>query len=285
MESKIIKQIGNEKLRLGEGPVWDCEGKVLYYVDIEGRKIGCFHPGTGKHFFLKTEKMVGCIVLDKDGNLIAAEEDTLVHIKPSTGERKNIAALGIREGIRFNDGKCDCRGRFWVGTMAIDQDASYAKGCGSLYRYEKGVWESVLNGMSIPNGIAFSPDNHTMYHIDTPARQIDSYDFEPETGKVSNKKTAVRIERDGNPDGMAIDREGMLWVALWGGYGVARYNPQTGEMLEFVPLPDKNVSCCAFGGEDGDVLYITTAMDEDGEGGYLYEWKADVKGPAPYRFR
>lgn len=284
MREKEAKRLGNEKLWLGEGPVWDSIRNVLYYVDIEGKKIGCYEPRTGEHTFLKTEKMPGCIVLEEDGNLIAAEGDTLVRINPSKGEREDIAVLELPEGLRFNDGKCDCRGRLWVGTMAIDQNASYAKGCGSLYCFSEGRASAVLNGMSIPNGIAFSPDNRIMYHIDTPSRKIDSYDFDPETGGLSNKRTAVHIERDGNPDGMAIDCEGMLWVALWGGYGVARYNPKTGRQLKFVPLPDRNVSCCTFGGEGGDILYITTAMDEDGGGGYLYEWKADVKGPAPYRF-
>ena len=285
METREVRRMGKEQLRLGEGPVWDNVRKVLYYVDIEGKKIGCYNPSTETHTFLKTEKMPGCIVPAEDGNLIAAEENTLVHVNSSTGEREVTAVLDIPEGLRFNDGKCDCKGRLWVGTMAIGQSAPYAEGCGSLYCYRPGKAEAVLEGMSIPNGIAFSPDNRTMYHIDTPTRQIDSYDFDPETGRISNKKTTVRIDRDGNPDGMAIDCEGMLWVALWGGYGVARYQPQTGRLLEFVPVPDRNVSCCTFGGENGNILYITTAMDEDGNGGYLYEWKADVKGPAPYRFR
>lgn len=169
--------------------------------------------------------------------------------------------------------------------MAIDQGAPYASGCGSLYRYEKEAEAKVLGGMSIPNGIAFSPDNRVMYHIDTPTRRIDSYSFDVETGSLSGKKTAVRVKRAGNPDGMTIDCDGMLWVALWGGRGVARYNPLTGEELQFVQVPDQNVSCCTFGGEEGDVLYITTAEDEEGNGGFLYEWKAGVKGSEPYRFR
>lgn len=281
---KEPKRIGNEKLRLGEGPVWDSGRKVLYYVDIEGKKIGCYNPRTKEHAFLKTEKMPGCIVPDGEGGLIAAEENMLVHIKPSTRERKTVATMDIPQGLRFNDGKCDCRGGLWVGTMAIDQNAPYARGCGSLYCYREGRMEAVQGGMSIPNGIAFSPDNHTMYHIDTPTRRIDSYAFEPETGRISDKRTAVRIERDGNPDGMTIDCEGMLWVALWGGSGVAQYHPRTGEMLKFVALPDRNVSCCTFGGEGGDILYITTAMDEDGSGGHLYEWRTDTKGAGPFPF-
>lgn len=283
-EEKEARRILDRQLKLGEGPVWDSAEKVLYYVDIEGKSIGCYNPRTREHTFLETEKMPGCIVSNCRGSLVAAEQDRLVEVNPKTGKRCVLDRLELPEGLRFNDGKCDCRGRLWVGIMAIDQDAPYAKGCGSLYRYEEGRWEAVLEGMSIPNGIAFAPDDRTMYYIDTPTRRIDSYRFDPETGTLSGKRTAVRIERDGNPDGMTIDCEGMLWVALWGGCGVGRYDPETGALLEFVSVPDRNVSCCTFGGADMDVLYITTAMDEEGQGGYLYEWKAGVKGAAPYRF-
>lgn len=276
--------ISEKKLRLGEGPVWDSRRNRLYYVDIEGREIGCYNPQTGKHTYMRTEKMVGCVVLDEDGNLIAAEEDTLVHIDVCSGERRKIAVFDLPGGLRFNDGKCDCMGRLWVGTMAIDQNAPYAEGCGALYRYENGKADAVLGEMSIPNGIAFSPDNRIMYHIDTPTRKIDSYAFDAATGILSDKKTAVRIGRPGNPDGMTIDCEGMLWVALWGGFGIARYDPRTGEELQFVPLPDSNVSCCTFGGEEGNILFITTAEDEEGNGGCIYQWKAGVRGPEPYLF-
>lgn len=280
----MLKCISKRPLVLAEGPVWDPRKKVLYYVDIEGKSIGRYHPENGLHTLWETEEMVGCVVLDGQGNLIAAEKDRLVRMDPQTGSRTVIARFPTESGFRFNDGKCDCAGRLWVGTMAVDQSAPYAAGGGALYRYDKGEPVKVLEGLTIPNGIAFSADNTVMYHIDTPTRQICSYRFDAESGALSEKRVAVRVEREGSPDGMTIDREGKLWVALWGGWGVARYDPATGEELAFVPVPDKHVSCCSFGGENMDLLYITTAMDEEGKGGFLYEWKADVKGTAPERF-
>lgn len=281
----MLKRISEKKLQLGEGPVWDAEQKLLYYVDIEGKEIGCYDPGSGRHVFWKTQEMPGCIVLDGQGNLISAEKDMLVRLNTRTDKREIIARFPVKEGLRFNDGKCDCRGRLWVGTMAIDQSASYAAGCGALYRYEGGEPVKVLEGLSIPNGIAFSGDNSTMYHIDTPTRQICSYRFDAETGTLSDRQAVVQVKRKGSPDGMTIDCEGMLWVALWDGYGVVRYDPKTGEELEFVPVPDRYVSCCTFGGEKLNLLYITSAMDEKGKGGYVYEWETDVKGTAPCPFQ
>lgn len=280
----MLKRITEKKLKLAEGPVWDAERGLLYFVDIRGKKVGCYDPGTKEETYWETADLIGCIVPDGAGNLILAERDSLVKLSLQSKEREVIARFPLEKELRFNDGKCDCRGRLWVGTMAIDEDAPYARGCGALYRYAAGRPEKVLEGLTIPNGIAFSEDDRLMYHIDTPTRQICCYRFEKETGALSEKRVAVRIERQGSPDGMTIDCEGKLWVALWGGFGVARYDPETGEELEFIPVPDRNVSCCTFGGEKMNLLYITSAEDAEGKGGAVYEWETKVKGRAPYPF-
>lgn len=279
----MVKRISEKQMVLAEGPVWDEKRQMLYYVDIRGMEIGCYDPKSGLHTFFPMKDMIGCIVLDGEGNLIAAQKDMLVRLDPMTGEQRELFDFGLEKGLRFNDGKCDCQGRLWVGTMMIDEGSPRAKGSGALYRYEKRKAVKVLDGMTIPNGIAFSEDNRFFYHIDTPTGRIDRYRFCAETGELSEKETVVQVEGGGMPDGMTIDREGMLWVALWGGFGVARYHPKTGQRLEFVPVPDRNVSCCTFGGADGSMLYITTARDLDGRGGHLYEYQTQTSGSAACR--
>lgn len=143
----------------------------------------------------------------------------------------------------------------------------------------------MFDKMAISNGIAFSSDNKYMYHIDTPTQCISRYDFDAKTGKLSNKTTAVKVpENEGSPDGMTIDCEGMLWVALWGGYAVARYNPETGEQLLKISVDAENISCCAFGGENMDELFITSAINDNGEGGELFWYQTNTKGMSTYRF-
>lgn len=275
-----------EQAVLGEGPVWDEERKVLFFVDIMGKIINSFNPATVEVKKLDTEKPVGCIVFDRNNNIISAEQNMLVKINPDTKERIGILNFDLENFLRFNDGKCDARGRFWVGTMATDQSHPKAQNCGSLYSFdEKGNIKEVLNKMAIPNGIAFSDDNKYFYHIDTATQQIARYNYDIETGAVSQKTIVVTVpEKEGSPDGMTIDCEGMLWVALWGGYAVARYNPETGEQLAKISVDAENVSCCVFGGENYDELYITSAMNENGEGGELFRYKTNTHGIPAYKF-
>lgn len=271
---------------LGEGPVWDGHRKRLFFVDITGKKINSYDPKTGEIRSIDTQKPVGCIVFDSSNNIISAEQNMLVRIDPDTNERTEILHFDLEDYIRFNDGKCDAFGRLWVGTMAIDQSHPAAKECGSLFcADEKGNIREVLNTMAIPNGIAFSEDNQSFYHIDTATQQIARYDFDVKTGNISNKKTVVTVPaEEGSPDGMTIDCEGMLWVALWGGHAVARYDPATGEQLLKISVDAENVSCCVFGGENLDELYITSAMNDSGDGGELFLYKTSVQGLPAYRF-
>jgi sugar lactone lactonase YvrE len=158
---------------------------------------------------------------------------------------------------RFNDGKCDPAGRFWAGTMSL----SGKKGAGSLYALEAnhGVVLKIPE-VSVSNGLAWSPDQATFYFIDTPSSKITAFDYDNKSGNLSNKRTAVAIPPElGIPDGMTIDAEGMLWVALWNGWGVTRWNPYTGELLQQIKLPVAQVTSCTFGGKELQDLYITTA--------------------------
>lgn len=283
----MVSCIVAHQAQLGEGPIWDSRRQALFYVDITGKEIRCYHPKNGACSAMQTEQMVGCIVPDENGGLLAAEKNTLVRIDPDTGARTPILRISTADYLRFNDGKCDAAGRLWAGTMAADQAHPRAKVCGALYQIEDGAAEKlVFDHMAIPNGIAFDSENRFFYHIDTATQQICRYTLELTSGALSDKRIVVTVPKEeGSPDGMTMDHEGMLWVALWGGSQVARYHPGTGEKLCAIPVPVKNVSCCTFGGEHMDELFITTAMDEDGNGGELYACKTRVHGFAPFPYR
>ena len=160
---------------------------------------------------------------------------------------------------RFNDGKCDPAGRFWAGTLALDGTPEVA----SLYRLDadKSV-HKMLGQVTCSNGIVWTLDNKTMYYIDTALRRVDVFDYDLESGDISGRRTAFAVPSEmGYPDGSTLDSEGMLWVALWQGGAVSRWNPGTGELLQVVKVPAPNVTSCAFGGLGLDRLYITTARN------------------------
>ena len=165
---------------------------------------------------------------------------------------------------RFNDGKCDPAGRFWAGTLSLQGK----RGTCNLWRLDADLSvHKMLEGVSVSNGIVWTADCTTMYYVDTPTRRVDRFDYNHGAGEITNRSVAVRIPDGlGLPDGMTIDSEGMLWVCLWQGGKVSRWDPVTGELLGTIDLPASNVTSCAFGGEDLDQLYITTAritIDEE----------------------
>lgn len=194
-------------------------------------------------------------------------------------------------GTRFNDGKCDPAGRFWAGTMSLGSDPP---GAGSLYVMDTDLSvRRALEKVTISNGIVWSLDHSTMYYIDTPTREVSAFDYDIETGAISNRRAAVTIpEGYGSPDGMAIDVEGMLWVAVWGSSEVSRWDPTSGELLQTISVPATQVTACAFGGPDLDQLYITTArirLDEQAladqpHAGGLFRARPGVRGVEAYEF-
>ena len=161
------------------------------------------------------------------------------------------------KGRRFNDGKCDPAGRFWVGSMHMQQKTGEA----SLYTFDAhGNTEIKKDSVTISNGIVWTADKKTMYYIDTPTAQIKAFDYDNSTGAISNERIAVTVSENlGFPDGMTIDSEDMVWVGMWNGNAVIRLNPKTGEVLQKIEVPAHNVTSCAFGGENLDTLYITSA--------------------------
>lgn len=243
---------------LGEGPVWDAANKSICWVDILTGNIHKFSLSENVHQSIAVKDMIGAVALCVNGDFLAALKSGLAFINRDSGEVKYLhhPEVHLPEN-RFNDGKCDPAGRFWVGTMAQAE----TKGAGSLYMIERDLSHSVkIEGVTVSNGMAWSPDYKTFYYIDTPTFEVVAYDYNMETGNIANRKVAINIpEKEGFPDGMTIDNEGMLWIAHWDGWKVSRWNPVTAEKLLSVALPAARITSCTFGGENLQDLYITSA--------------------------
>jgi len=287
-----VELVVDEQALLGEGPSWDATNKVLYWVNILEKKIFMYDPGTHVNRTIELDQYVGAVVPTESGKLMLALQHGFYTMDLNTEQLTKI--VDPEEHLpdnRFNDGKCDVRGRFWAGTMSLKD----AQGAGSLYCLDvKHNVKTMIQNVTISNGIAWSPDNKVMYHIDTPTRQIAAYDFEVETGIISNKRVVIEVpEEMGNPDGMTADEAGMLWVAKWGGSQIGRWNPNTGERIDSVDVPAPLVTSCSFGGENMDELYITTArvglsdetLQKYPKAGGLFRVKTDVKGQQMHSFK
>ena len=243
---------------LGEGPAWDARAGLLTWVDIRLGRLHFFDPRDGSDRSLDAGESLGCAAPRRDGGLILGLRHAIALLDPSSEKRTRLAEpeAGM-PGNRFNDGKCDPAGRFLAGSM----DDAEVEATGSLYSLAPdGKLKTLLTGLRISNGLAWSPDGRTFYHIDTPDRRVMAYDYDLQTGDIDRPRPAVTLPPElGWPDGMTSDAEGLLWVALWGGAKVTRWDPRTGRLLAEIPIPALNVSCCVFGGEDLTDLYVTTA--------------------------
>ena len=247
----------DEKTILGEGSIWHPKENKLYWIDIEGKILHIYDPVLKVDKQIKVGSRVGTVVPVQSGGALLALQNGIQKIDTKTGKLTFLTNPLIDSNIRFNDGKCDPSGRFWVGTMALD---SRKKG-GVLYRFDKDkTVHLMLDSVSISNGIVWTADKKTMYYNDTPTGTIQAFDYDDTNGNITNRRVAVKIPNGiGAPDGMTIDVEGNLWVALWGGGIVGKFNPLTGELLQKIKVPAPNVSSCAFGGKNLDILFITTA--------------------------
>lgn len=244
----------------GEGPVWDDDRVVLWWVDIPAGLVHRFDPSSGSDASLATGSPVSAVALRRDGTLLAALADRLAILDPETARLETLLTFeaGWRP-LRCNDGKPDAAGRFWIGRMGLDA----APGSGSLLRVESGGRISpVLTGLTQPNGLGWSRDGRTMYHVDSGRLEVRAFPFEPSTGELGEPRTLIRFPDDGSvPDGLAVDADGCLWVARWGAGCIVSVSPE-GELLDRVDLPVSQPSSCAFGGPDLGDLYITTARED-----------------------
>jgi sugar lactone lactonase YvrE len=245
------------KAMLGEGSIWHPKENKLYWVDIEGKTLHIYDPETKTDKEIPVGSRIGTVVPVQDGGVLVALQNGIQKLDTKTGKLSFLMDPLKDSALRFNDGKCDPSGRFWVGTMALDRRRRGAV----LYRFDEDKSIRVmLDSVSISNGIVWTKDKKTMYYNDTPTGTVQAFDYDDKTGAITNRRIAVQIPRgNGSPDGMTIDSEDNIWVALWGGNCVAKFNPRTGELLQKIKVPAQNVSSCAFGGKNLETLYITTA--------------------------
>jgi len=257
MTSKI-EQVVDAECTLGEGAIWDGAQQRLVFVDIEKHLVLLYDPVAGSLRSISAGQRVSTVVPRQDGQLLVALEKSVAVLNPDTETFENVLEIEIDKPYnRFNDGKCDPAGRFWIGTMAMDMQPGKA----GLYRIDKDYSvKRVLWNVTISNGIAWSPDHTRMYYIDTPTRKVDCFDYDPISGDIDNRKTVIEVPASlGFPDGMTIDNQGNLWIAMFEGAAVTCWNPDDGRLVSTFPLPAKNATSCAFGGARLDELYVTTA--------------------------
>ena len=273
---------------VGEGSYWDQVNQRLLWVDILDHKIYAYDPETRSNSGFDLGQDIGTVVMTESGLWAYADQNGIGFFNPKTGEKTDGAKPEEdNTKIRFNDGKCDPRGTFWAGTMAY----SCEKGAGILYEFDgKGKVKQKIMNTTISNGLVWNDVNTKFYFIDSLTYEVHEYDYDINTGDIQNKKVIARInEKIGLPDGMAIDSENHLWVAIFDGGKVFRINPETGETVFEVIVPAPKVTSCAFGGPNLDELYITTACYEMNEeqlaaypySGSLFKVKVPFKGVLP----
>jgi sugar lactone lactonase YvrE len=240
---------------VGEGPLWH-QGRVIW-VDIAKGVVYLLDPESTEREVVEVGQPVGAVAPRAAGGLVAAVQDGFAVVDLESGRSQMLIEVEAdRPGNRMNDGKCDPQGRFWAGTMAFDQ----SPGAAALYRLDADHHvEKVLDSVGLSNGLEWSLEGDKMYYIDSLTYGVDVFDFEPATGGVANRRRLIDVSQDiGMPDGMTIDAEGYLWVALWEGSAVRRYAPD-GTLVGIVELPASQVTSCTFGGVELTDLYITSA--------------------------
>jgi sugar lactone lactonase YvrE len=272
---------------LGEGPAWDAKTRTLYWIDIVDRRI--HYHRNDEDGFIQLDVMPGCLAPTRDGNLIVAAHASIIKLTPATAKQTILASVNEPANNRFNDGKCDPAGRFLAGTMDMGEKVP----SGALYSFNGSRVTRLLGDVCISNGLAWSPDHKTFYHVDTPTREVKAFDYDLATGQIANPRVVIHVpEALGWPDGMTSDMDGNLWIAMWSGAQVARWDPQTGTLLEQIPLPAKLVTSCVFGGENLNELYITSArrgldhadLTAYKHSGSLIRVKTQVQGMPTFEF-
>lgn len=273
---------------LGESPIWDERRARFMWVDITGARVHWYDPSGGGAGSIAAPQWISALVPCRDGRFIAFAYHSYYMLDPRTESFELLGGMeGLEPHIRFNDCKCDKAGRIWAGTLSMDGQS----GVGRLYRFSRELdATSVIERVTISNGMDWSPDGGTLYYIDSATGLIRAYGFREDTGELYGERTVVRIpDGEGVPDGMTVDREGMLWAAQWGGSRISRWNPVTGERILALHLPAERISSCAFGGKELQTLLITSAQGDHPDGGepqagacFLAE--ASCGGRAPYAF-
>jgi sugar lactone lactonase YvrE len=250
--------IPDVRQNLAEGPVWSPAEGALYWVDIRKPAVHRYKPPGRTVTTWAVPDLVGSLAIRKKGGVLVALKGRLAVLDPSSGQIEPLVSIDLeRPDNRCNDGKCDRRGRFWVGTM---DNLKRGGGTGSLYCFNaEHELSKAVEGIEIPNSLAWSPDDKTMYFADTFRRQIYAYDFDLDRGRLGDRRTFAEFgASEGAPDGSTVDADGFLWTAVYRGGALHRYAPD-GRLDRVVKLPMSQPTSCAFGGAGLDVLYVTSA--------------------------
>ncbi|WP_426143329.1 glucurono-1,5-lactonase [Pseudomonas sp. DWP3-1-2] len=287
MDAELILDARNAT---GESPVWSAREQALYWVDIPARRLHRWNLADGASQSWEAPQMLACIARYGDGSWIAGMEDGLFRL--TAKDDGTLSALPLtsvqhaQPGMRFNDGRCDRQGRFWAGTMLLDMAAGAP--VGAMYRYSAGQTEPLnaqLEGFTVPNGLAFSPDGTLMYLSDShPAVQkIWVFDYDTDTGTPHNRRLFVDMNTYlGRPDGAAVDADGCYWICGNDAGLIHRFTP-AGKLDQSLVVPVKKPTMCAFGGPDLDTLFVTSIrpggdLSDQPLAGGVFALRPGVKG-------
>jgi sugar lactone lactonase YvrE len=281
LDVTTAKQVTEVVTHHGEGPFWDAANGRLLVVDMLAGAVVAVVPSVHRYELGGVAAAIRARA--GGGYVLATERGFQLFTSDFTPDGPPVAAFGD-PAIRMNDGGCDPQGRFYCGTMAY----AATPGAGTLYRLDPDrTVHEVLTGVTISNGVQWPADGHHAYYNDTPTGRVARYSFDPSLGSFGAHETLATIDpAEGQPDGMALDAEGGVWVALWGGGAIHRYAPD-GTLTEKITVPAKQTTACTFG--EGTTMYITTSRDGLGDSaepgaGAVFEVDAGVAGARPYAF-
>jgi len=280
-----VKIVADTRLAVGEGPLWHPGEEKLYWLDIENGSIYRYDPQADRHERIYKGEVIGGFTIQADGALLLFMDKGAIRIWDRGKISIVVAEIPEERETRFNDVIADPEGRVFCGTMATE------KRPGCLYRLARdGTLSRILDGIGISNGLGFSPDRKRLYYTDSAKGEIYVFDYERESGTISNKRVLIRIPAsEGEPDGLTVDAEGHIWSARWNGGCIVRYDPKGQEVLR-IKLPARKVSCLTFGGKDYRDIYISTAggdnREEEGSGaGALFCLNLGIQGLAEFPSR
>ena len=248
---KVVTEVG---AILGEGPIWHAADQAIYWVDILGRRVFRHDPATGDTSVVHEGEQVTALAETDRGGLLLVTRRGLMTLED--GAVGQVAGIDLPEGVRTNDGKCDPWGRVWFGTMDLDQTRPVAE----LFRFD-GTMTTAVSGLTLSNGVGWSPAGDRFYHVDSIPGLLHAYDHDPATGAIANPRVIADFTGSTEtPDGLAVDSDGNIWLALWDGSAITIRSPD-GTEVHRVHLPMRRPTCVVFGGENLDVLYVTSATE------------------------
>ncbi|WP_248516554.1 SMP-30/gluconolactonase/LRE family protein [Salinarchaeum laminariae] len=272
----------------GEGPIWHPDENVLYWLDVPDGELFRYDPDTGENELVYDDPdAIGGYTIQPDGSLLLFEDRGRVEQFDDGDIEVVIEEIPAETETRFNDVIADPEGRVFAGTMPTEERG------GNLYRLDTdGEIERLVEDLAIPNGMGFTPDRERMYFAESDARLVHQFDYDRDTGDLTELDPFLEVDGPEVPDGLTVDGEGDVWIAFWDGNRVARYDPD-GVEQERVEFPAKKVSCITFGGENNEDAYVTTALGEgdtgrdvEGDGaGSLFRFDPGVEGETEFRSR